>query len=280
MKPTQCSDILSELERWYGSERGDYLLEATQKAVQRTLDTNFGYHLLQLGLCAKAPLMNGSRINHKVFCAEREARGEEVGGPATEGIHLVAHADELPLVSDSVDTVIVHHALEFAEHPHRVLREIQRVLTPQGQLLIALFNPLSVLGLQGRMRGLFGDAMWQSYRPIGQGRLTDWLHLLNCEVHGAYHVGGVLPVGRGRLRQWLVNADGWLTGHSVPVGGVLIVHASKQVVGTHPTARKRSQLAPGRLVGLVPKPPPAPVPLPSSPARRSLKADDKGRTTH
>lgn len=274
MKPAECSDILSELERWYGSERGDYLLQATQQAVQSTLDTNFGYHLLQLGVRAGTPLMQGSRINHKVYCAEREQRAD------SETVHLVAHADELPLASDSVDTVIVHHVLEFAQNPHRVLREIQRVLTPQGQLLIAVFNPLSVLGVQGRLKGLLRDPLWQSYRPIAQGRLTDWLHLLNCEVHGVHHVGSVPPLGRGRLRQWMINADGWLVGHSVPVGGIVVVHASKQVVGMHPPARRRSQLAPGRLVGLVPKPGPAPVPLPNSPVGRASKIADEGSTTH
>ncbi|MFK7978156.1 MAG: class I SAM-dependent methyltransferase [Halioglobus sp.] len=272
MKPVECSDILSELERWYTSERGDYLLQTTQQAVQSTLDTNFGYHLLQLGLHGNAPLMSGSRISNKLYCAESES--------AAEGAQLVAHADELPLASDSVDTVIVHHALEFAQNPHRVLREIQRVLTPQGQLLIAVFNPFSAFGAQARLRGLFRDRLWQNYRPIGQGRLTDWLHLLNCEVHGVYHVGGVLPFGRGRLRQWLIGADGWLSDHKVPVGGVLVVHASKQVVGMHPTARRRAQMAPGRLVGLVTKPRPSPVPVPASPMGQNLNRDDKGSTRH
>lgn len=272
MKPADCSDILTELERWYRSERGDYLLKTTQQAVQSTLDTNFGYHLLQLGLHASAPLMSGSRITNKLYCAEREPNSE------CGTVHLVAHADELPVASDSVDTVIVHHALEFAHNPHSVLREIQRVLTPQGQLLIAVFNPLSVLGAQARVRGALRDALWQNYRPIGQGRLTDWLHLLNCEVHDVFHVGGVLPIGRGRLRQWMVDADGWLSGHNVPVGGVLIVHASKQVVGMHPSIRKRVQMAPRRLVGLVPQPGPSPVPI--SPAGRSLKTNEKGGTTH
>lgn len=268
MKRAQCSDILAELERWYCSERGGYLLETTRQAVQRTLETNFGYHLLQLGLRAEQPLLSGSRINHKLFCAER-------GGT---GIDLIAHADELPLESDSVDTVIVHHCLEFARNPHRVLREIQRVLTPQGQLLIVAFNPLSTLGIEARVRTALRDAMWQSYRPLSQGRLTDWLHLLNCEVHDTFHVGVLPPLGGGRIRQWMTRADRWLSGHHVPLGSVFVVHASKQVIGLHPP-RRRVARSSGRLIGLVPKPRQNPVPVPVTPASRDQKKVEKGVIT-
>lgn len=269
MKRTECSDILAELERWYCSERGRYLLQTSRAAVERTLDTNFGYHLLQLGLLSDQPLMERSRISHKLFCAER-------GG---EGIDLVAYADELPLESDSVDTVIVHHCLEFARNPHRVLREIQRVLTPQGQLLIAAFNPVSALGVEARARGMLRDTLWQNYRPITPGRLTDWLHLLNCEVHQTFHTGSFTPFGRGRFRQWMTAADAWLAGHNVPLGGVFIVHASKQVVGMHPT-RQKSPRASGRLIGLVSNPRPAAVPVPSAPAPRNQKRVEEGTIKH
>ncbi len=127
-----CIDILSELESWYARESGQYLLEATRAAIQDLLDTSFGYHILQLGVSGGRPLCQGSPINHRLYCAERLG----------EGVGLVAEPDELPLDSDSVDAIIAHHCLEFAANPHQVLREIQRVLTPQGQLLVVGIQPL------------------------------------------------------------------------------------------------------------------------------------------
>jgi SAM-dependent methyltransferase len=269
MTSAKCSDILSELERWYTTERGEYLLQTTSKALQTTLETTFGYHLLQLGLRSEAPLLAGSRINHKVFSCERTG----------DGVGLVAHPDELPLASDSVDTVIVHNALEFALNPHRVLSEIQRVLTPQGQLLIVMFNPVSLLGVQARLRGALGDPLWQNFRPITPGRLSDWLTLLNFEVHDSQHVVGLPPMGTGRLRRAMERADEWLTRNRMPVGGLFLVHATKQVVGVHPP-RRRSQLAPGALIDLVPKPRRKPVPVPAGTAPRQQAQNRKGQNVH
>jgi ubiquinone/menaquinone biosynthesis C-methylase UbiE len=50
---------------------------------------------------------------------------------------------ELPLESASVDAVLLPHTLDFCAEAHRVLREVERVLIPEGRLMIFCFNPLS-----------------------------------------------------------------------------------------------------------------------------------------
>ena len=37
-------------------------------------------------------------------------------------------ATELPFDSDSLDLVLMPHVLEFAESPHQIIREVERVL--------------------------------------------------------------------------------------------------------------------------------------------------------
>jgi len=251
---TKCSDISRELESWYASDNGRYLLDETRSAVQHLLDTTFGYHILQLGVRTPKPLSEGSPIHHRVYSAA-------TGG---DGVDLVACPDELPLDCDSVDTVIAHHCLEFAEHPHRALREIQRVLTPQGRLLLICFNPWSLKGVAARTSGAFRHPLWSAYRPLSEGRLTDWLNLLGCEVQGSTHLYGVPVVGSGRTRRFLEKADRFTAGHNLPMGGVFVLHASKQVAGVHP--RRRLSLARReRLIGLVPKPTAAPSPATPAP---------------
>jgi hypothetical protein len=63
--------------------------------VGTILDTAFGYHLLQTGYTRGHALFANSPINHRIYMGEQA--GEQIG--------LVACADELPLESDSVDTV-------------------------------------------------------------------------------------------------------------------------------------------------------------------------------
>jgi SAM-dependent methyltransferase len=260
-----CIDVLTELESWYALDNGPYLLEATRSAVQDSLDTSFGYHILQLGVYGDKPLCQGSPINHRLYCAQSPGAG----------VGMVADPSELPLESDSVDAIIAHHCLEFAENPHQVLREIQRVLTPQGQLLVVGFNPYSLLGCKTRLSGLARNSLWSRHRPVSEHRLTDWLHLLGCEVLDISWLYTLPPVGRGRFRQMLARCDQWTSKQKLPFGGVYILHATKQVAGRHPP--RRSLLARRKsLIGLVPKPAPVPTPVPRSGDLIRIVSPEKG----
>ena len=244
---TDCIDILTQLESWYARDAGQYLLESTRSTIAGLLETTFGYHILQLGVSGAQPLCEGSPILHRLCCADR---------PGT-GVGLVAEADELPLESDSVDAIIAHHCLEFAANPHQVLREIHRVLTPQGQLFVVGFNPYSLLGCKTRLQGVLRDPLWSQHHPVSEHRLTDWLHLLGCEVQDRFRLYGLPPAGGGRLRQWMARGDAMTARYNVPFGGLYILHATKQVVGVH-RPRRLLLSRPPRLIGLVPKPAPTP----------------------
>ena len=148
----QCNDILEELESWYGGDDGRYVLEQTRAALQPHLERAFGYHILQIGPARGLSLSQGSLINHRIYAGERPG----------EGVDLITRGDELPLECDSVDVVIAHHSLEFVANPHQVLREVQRVLTPQGHLLLVGFNPYSLHGINTRLRGLSGKCLWHA----------------------------------------------------------------------------------------------------------------------
>ena len=250
MRSGDCIDILTELEAWYARDNGRYLLESTRTSVDGILDTAFGYHLLQIGSTRAHMLFANSPINHRIYAVER----------AGEQVSLVAQADELPLESDSIDTVIAHHTLDFARNPHQVLRELQRILTPQGQLIIIGFNPHSLMGVAARLRGISRRSLWNRQTAVSEHRLTDWLHLLGCEVQDATRLAAVPLAGRGAVRRWLMRLDDWSNRHNLPGGSFYILHAIKQVSAIH-RPRRQWQLRRERLIGLVPKPAAAPTPF-------------------
>lgn len=247
----QFNHILTQLESWYSGERGKYLLEHTRAVLQPHLDTAFGYHILQLGPVRDASLIDGSPINHHIHA----------GGRPGKGLGLICDGDELPLASDSVDVVVAHHSLEFESNPHQVLREIQRVLTPQGHLLLVGFNPLSLRGINTRCRGLWRKSPWRAHSPVSEPRLRDWLHLLGCEVQHTSYLYAVPPIGGGRLRTALEHCDAWCRAHNIPVGGAYVVHAIKQVAARN---RPRQGLLSRRqrLIGLA-----TPGSAPTAPTR-------------
>jgi SAM-dependent methyltransferase len=110
---------------------------------------------------------------------------------ADEPVSLFCEFDALPFPNHSIDLVVLPHALELARDPHQTLREVERVLVPEGRVVIAGFNPASLWGLRqraGRAKRGMGLGRHDSlYLPragefIGYWRLRDWLRLLGFEV--------------------------------------------------------------------------------------------------
>ena len=63
---------------------------------------------------------------------------------------LYCDFDALPFPQHSVDLVVLPHSLELARDPHQTLREVERVLVPEGRVVIAGFNPASLWGMRQR----------------------------------------------------------------------------------------------------------------------------------
>ncbi len=243
----ECSDILVELESWYDRESTRHLHAALSGVIEPLLETAFGYHLLQIGHTRNQALYANSRIRHCAYLAP------SAGG----AVSLVAQHDELPVETDSVDVVIAHHALDFTRRPHEVLRELQRVLTPHGQLLVVGFNPLSPSAGVRRLRGLAGHPLWQELSPVGSRRLLDWLRLLGLETQSLRYLQPVPVLGQGRLARYAQHANRWSQKLSLPLGELYMVHAVKQVGGRVLPVRRVRRSA--RLIGLtVPNPAAAP----------------------
>src|SRR5664279_2575234 len=118
------------LAAWFATPLGAYVLSREQAYCDRTLADIFGYHALQIGLPENA-LLRTSRITTRCTLDLEE--------PA----QVLADPHWLPFSENSFDLVVLPHALEFTDEPHQLLREVYRVIRPEGQLLITGFNPFS-----------------------------------------------------------------------------------------------------------------------------------------
>lgn len=194
-------ESIIELGAWLQTAPGRYLLGWEQDRLDHAVTDAFGYHALQLGL----PELDGLRANrmrHRWVACDSLVIPEAVPlpppadslyttQPAHDPVALHCEFDALPFPDASIDLVVLPHALELARDPHHTLREVERVLVPEGRVVIAGFNPASLWGLRqnaGRMRRGMGLGRGQSlYLPragdfIGYWRLRDWLRLLGFEV--------------------------------------------------------------------------------------------------
>jgi SAM-dependent methyltransferase len=162
-------DVPHAAAEWFATPLGCHLLAREQAYFDGTVADIFGYNALQLGL-PHIDLLRASRVTFRLHAG--------ISGPAG----LRADFRDLPIASNSIDLAVLPHVLEFNENPHQILREVARVLVPEGQVLIACFNPWSLWGLR---RALGGKAAYPwNGRFINLPRIKDWLTLLGLEMTG------------------------------------------------------------------------------------------------
>lgn len=208
------------------------LLAWEQQQADELLGDVFGYYAVQLGWPALQALRT-NRMPHRWMGQPEFESGFPVG-PAGLNIGFDVSLDSCawPWPADSLDLVILPHTLELSSDPHACLREVERVLIPEGQVLITGLNPWSLWGCKQSL-GRRGDpAAMSSYdRLIGYRRLRDWLRLLGFEVQVSRFGGWTPALGSERWMQrlnWMdkLGARWW------PIfGGVYLLMATKRVPG-------------------------------------------------
>ena len=144
---------------------------------------------------------------------------------------LVADLDAIPLHDNSVDFILLHHTLEFSENPHQVLREVTRVLSPGGNLVIVGFNRWSLLGLRRWISQLTGVTAPWAHHPLSTGRLVDWMYLMSCEPMSIARGFYGLPLQYRRGMKWFSHFDDYLMRATAPCGGFYMLHATKLLFG-------------------------------------------------
>jgi SAM-dependent methyltransferase len=224
---------------WFATPLGEYLLVREQAYFDRAVADIFGYNAFQLGL-SRHDLLRASRIALR-------CRVDTAGD-----VQLRADFRELPIATNSADLVVVPHVLEFSDDPHQILREVARVLLPEGHILIASFNPWSMWGFK-RLFRRGSQYPWRG-RFINLPRLKDWLALLGFDIVSGQMSCYVPPCTR---EKWLTRfgfmesaGDRWWP----MAGGVYFLEAVKRVRGMRLIMPNwRNHLVPKKNLAAAPK---------------------------
>ena len=207
----------SSLSGWLSTPQGAYVLDWELAQFDSAVDDVFGFRAVQIGL-PEVDFLRQNRIPYRFTLA------------LEPGAAVAADALQLPLASQSVDLVVLPHVLEWHPDPHDVLREVERVLMPEGQVVISGFNTASLWRVRQAFTFHRNGAPWDA-KFIGLLRLREWLRLLGFELNGGTF-GRYAPPFREQI--WLdrfafmekAGARWW------PVtGGIYVVRAVKRVHG-------------------------------------------------
>ncbi len=223
------------------------LLAWEQAQADALLADVFGYHAVQLGWPELQALRHNRMphrwqagaefewpLAHKVLTACDVNQSllpplpqSDEQAPCGPDVWLDSRA--WPWQADSLDLVVLPHTLERSADPHACLREVERVLIPEGQVLITGLNPMSLWGWspqRGGARRVGGAAVQQL---IAYRRLRDWLRLLGFEVQVSRFGGWAPALSSERWMRrlgWMERAgERWW-----PIlGGVYLLMATKRV---------------------------------------------------
>ena len=237
---------------WLATPQGQYILHWELEKYDCLVADIFGFNALQIGL-TQHNFLRANRMPLHLRCDEASTAGtaatrmRSMGSMGNMGTHpleidILANPHDLPFESASMDLVILPHLLEFHSSPHAILREIERILVPEGSLIITGFNPFSLWGMRRKLtRSAVATPPWRG-QYLSVLRLKDWFALLNLEPQSGSFGCYAPPFSQeNRLHRWrfmeLAGDRWWPYG-----GGVYIIQAIKRVHGTRwigPSWRER-----------------------------------------
>ena len=207
----------ASLSEWLSTPLGTRLLETEMRYFDHELADVFGFNAIQIGL-PEFPYLRSNRMPFRCVTG--------IDGP----VGLRCDPCAMPLQTASIDLVVLPHTLEFSSNPHQVLREVERVLMPEGHVVLAGFNPWSLWG--ARRLAARGAA---TYPWCGQfitlPRIKDWMALLGFELAGGRMCSYAPPMHSEEWsRRWKfmeAAGDRWWPF----AGGVYYLHGIKRVTG-------------------------------------------------
>lgn len=227
------AQVHDKLTAWFATPLGRHMLERERAFCLAHLSALGGYRLAHLGVSPPDNLLASFSQLHKFALFPTSAAG----------IASVCDFEALPLPGESVDIVLLHHALDFSPNPHAVLSEAARVVNPGGHIALFGFNPVSLLGLGKWPAILFSKHPGWRRNSLRAGRALDWLRLLGFQPVMLHWSG--YPLAQNNLERANLGLHKLTHNARLPFGLFYLLVARKQVL--RPTAIAPPAWAPLRV---------------------------------
>ena len=225
-------DII-ELRSFYDTTLGHLAERAIRMALAGLWGRVPGERLVGIGYCLPY-LDRFSADTERTFAFMPAGQGATAWPSADKTATALVFDEELPLPDSSIDRVLMVHALEYAENSTETLKEMWRILAPNGRLVIVVPNRR---GLWAR----FEHTPFGSGRPYSRTQLTTALREANFTVSVVSDALHFPPA----TRRWMMRPCLTLEGigrRLWPVfSGVLVVEAQKRLYQGLPVAQRSSR---------------------------------------
>lgn len=228
---------------------GARLLEAEQALLTQLLNQHYGKHALLIGVPEQQTLLNSTVVALHSLLSPLIHHDKTLG-------NIESDFHELPILTGSIDLVMLPHTLEFVDHPQQLLREACRIVKPEGLIAVTGFNPMSAWGLRKQF-ARHRVAPWTG-NFMKPNTIKTWLSLVDFEMETRRTIMHRPPFSQAHLFEKL----SWLEkigSICFPMfGGVYVMLARAKVVPLTPirmswkqqlSGLRISSTIPGHIVG-------------------------------
>jgi len=165
---------LQHWDHWLTQQTlGKCLLDAEKQILKTLLDRHFGKHATVIGVPSQYRLLQSTMVPCHTLISPLLTRDKH--------IHAVeAQFHDLPILTGSMDLVVLPHTLELIEGPRQLLAEACRIVKPEGLIVICGFNPYSLWGVR-RLLNKQKSAPWTNsfIQPL---HIRNWLQLAEFKL--------------------------------------------------------------------------------------------------
>lgn len=225
---------VAEIRDFYATSLGIASRRMVRRQLRILWPDIFGMNLLGFGYAT--PYLRPFLREAERVCAVMPNRmgvmpwpGHEAG---EQNLATVAWENNIPFMDLSVNRILMVHGLESTENARQLLREMWRVLSDDGRLIVVVPN----------RRSIWARA---DHTPFGHGHpysMEQLNRILRQSMFNPVHEHRALFFPPSRRRFWLTAAPAWeRLGKRwlSPLGGVAIVEATKQIYGAEVSGKKQ-----------------------------------------
>jgi len=215
------------LKQWFQTTPGLVVFKQEKQLVDKSLNTLFGYFLVQLGCVSNENLLENSRITSKLIV------DDQISHRFIEkyGIQWIqADLDFLPLGRDKVDVAFLPHTLETVDDPYYVLRQVDSMLLPEGHVVLTGFNRTGCMPF--RLKHFSSKPGFKQARYRRASTIKEWLTVLGYEVKTVEYSSVMCFTAGEKYQNWvklIEKIERFLQWFGFEFGNVYCLVAKKRV---------------------------------------------------
>jgi len=211
-------DFSSQMYEWFMSDEGQSLRCIESALIEQVLSRVNGEHFCSVGFSEHIHQFSSTLMPYTFSLGSLQLNQS----PVHSDVHF------WPVLSRSMDVVLLHHVLDWTRSPQRVLREATRALCPSGTLVVIGFNPLSVYSLSrffsAKHPNVCRKATWYSANVV-----IEWLDTLGFSCESVSFFLRRAPFKYSVSNPVIPASQGMLC--SIPIGGIYMLVALKEGAG-------------------------------------------------